>query len=161
MERNLQFVPFNQGSPLRIANHNNIPLVALKGLPSFIGEGHVIAIKHIRDVASLCNVHHVMEKDVALKLLVVSLKGKALDWLKTLPVDSIDTWDLLGERLSKLFEDKFDNLSLVEQLTTIKRAPQEEMSDFNLHFQKTWNKIPIMVRPSVEYDFLYRAIEIL
>lgn len=155
MARNLSFVPFDQGNPLRIANHNNIPLATLKGLPSFTREGKTTAIENIRDIASLCNVHHIMEEDVALKLLVASLKGKALEWFKTLLMDSNATWDVLGERLSKFFEDKFDNLSLVEELTTIKRAPQEEMSDFNLHFQKTWNKIPTTIRFSIEYAFLY------
>ena len=57
--RAFAFVPFNEGSPLNLAQHNDIPLAALKGLPDFNGEGQTIAFEHIRDIASLCNVHHV------------------------------------------------------------------------------------------------------
>lgn len=57
--------------------------------------------------------------------------------------------------LSKHFEDKLDNLSLVEQLTTIKRDPQEQMTDYNNRFLKTWNRILVFVRPSADHSFLY------
>jgi len=70
-------------------------------------------------------------------------------------VQTIGTWDNLGDRLNKQFQDKSNNLSLVEQITTIKRAPQEQIIDFNFRFQKTWDRIPAMVRPPAEYAFLY------
>ena len=71
----------------------------------------------------MCNVHHVTEEDVAVKLPAGSLKGKALQWFRSLAVGSIDLWNALGDALTRHFEDKSDHLSLVEQLTTIKRAP--------------------------------------
>ncbi|KAH9308959.1 hypothetical protein KI387_036870, partial [Taxus chinensis] len=40
-------------------------------------------------------------------------------------------------------------------LTTIKRAPNEKLTDFNFRFQKTWERIPVAVRPTVEGAFLY------
>lgn len=44
---------------------------------------------------------------------------------------------------------------MVEQLKIIKRAPHEFMSDFNYRFQKTWDRIHILVKPCPEYAFLY------
>ena len=70
-------------------------------------------------------------------------------------IGSIDSWDALGDALTRHFEDKSDYLSLVEQLTTIKRAPQEQMMDFNNRFQRTWTRISVSVRPSTDHAFLY------
>ena len=70
MARRFSFVPFNQGSHLNFAQHHDISLVALKSLPDFIRETQNKAFKHIRDVATLCNIIHITEEDVTIKLLV-------------------------------------------------------------------------------------------
>lgn len=72
------FVPFNKGSPLNLVQHDDIPTATLKSWPFFIGEDQTIAIEHIRDVASLCGVHHIVGENVTLRLLAASFKGKAL-----------------------------------------------------------------------------------
>lgn len=155
MARQFAFAPFNQGSPLDFAVHHDIPLVSLKSIPDFTGEGKTTAFEHIRDVTTICSIHNITHEDMATKLLVASFKGKALEWFRTLAVGSINSWDRLGDALSKHFEDKSDNLSLVDQLTTIKRDPQEQMTDYNSRFLRTWNRIPATVRPSADHAFLY------
>lgn len=55
----------------------------------------------------------------------------------------------------QIFEDKSDHFSLMEQLSTIKRAPHKVMPDFNHCFQKTWDRIPQMIRPTTDHAFLY------
>ena len=109
-----KFVPFNVGSPLQILTHHDIPSVALKSLPYFTSENHVSVVENIKDVATLCGLHQVAHEDVALKLLAASFKGKALIWFCSLLVNSIATWDELGNAFTSKFEDKSDNLSLVE-----------------------------------------------
>ena len=76
-------------------------------------------------MAALCNVHHVTQENVFVRLLAASFK-KALEWLRSLHVASISTWDELGDAFIRFFEEKSDHQSLVEQLITIKRAPQEQ-----------------------------------
>lgn len=112
--RAFAFVPFDQGSPLDLAQHDVIPLAALKGLPDFTGDGQTSAFEHIRDIASLCNVHHVTQENVAVRLLAASFKGKTLEWFRNLLVASIKTWDQLGDVFTKFFKDKSDHLSLIE-----------------------------------------------
>lgn len=155
MARNFTFAPFNQESPLNFVVHHDVPLVALKSIPDFTGEGQKTTFEHIRDVTTICNIHNITQEDVATKLLVASLKGKALEWFRTLTIGSITSWDELGDALRKHFEDKSDNLSLVEQLTTIKRDPQEKMIDYNSRLLKTWNRILVSVRPLADHAFLY------
>lgn len=75
MARQFAFVPFNQGSPLNLAQHDNIPLVALKSLPEYLGEGQTTTLEHIRDVATLCYAHHITQDNVAVRLLATSLRA--------------------------------------------------------------------------------------
>lgn len=100
---------------------DGIPLNALKNIPYFIGNTVATQIEHIQDMANICFVHNITEDNVDVKLLATSLKGKELQWYRGLQPNSIKKWDELGERLFEKFEDKSDHLSLVEQLTTIKR----------------------------------------
>ena len=104
---------------------------------------------------NVCNIHGITEDDVAVRLLASSLKGKALQWYRGLAHGSIIDWDELGAGLCKDFEDKSDHLSLLEQLTTIKRAPHECMTDFNYRFQKTWDRIPTLVKPTPGNAFFH------
>lgn len=137
MARQFSFAPFNVGSPLILAQRDAIPPFALKILPFFTGETTVTPLEHIQEVSNVCNFHGVIEDNVAVRLLASSLKGKALQWFRGLPRNSIINWDDLGDKLCKHFKDKSDHLSLLEQLITIKRAPHEYMIDFNYRFQKT------------------------
>ena len=155
MARQHAFAPFNGGSPLLLAQRDPIPTSALKSLPFFTGETHISPLEHIQEVSNVCSIHGVTQDNVAVRLLASSLKGKALQWFRGLSHGSIPDWDDLGDKLCKHFEDKSDHLSLLEQLTTIKRAPQECMTDFNYRFQKTWDIIPATVKPSPGNAFLY------
>ena len=137
MARNFPFIVFNVGSPLQIATHHDILSVVLKSLPLFTSENHVSLVEHIKDIATLCSLHQVVHEDVAMKFLATSFKGKALIWFHSLLVNSITTWDELGTLFINKFEERSDNLTLIEQLTTIKRHLNEHILDFNFHFQRT------------------------
>lgn len=133
------FAPFNKGNPLNISQHDDILVVALKSLSFFTREDHTTSVDHIQDVATLCSVHNISQENVALRLLVVSLKWKALQWFRGLQLNSIEMWDELGDGLHWQFEDKSNHLSLLEKLSTIKRVSHEHMVDFNYWFQRTWD----------------------
>lgn len=83
------------------------------------------------------------------------MKGKSLQWYRELPHNSITYWDGLGVALCKHFEDKSNYLSLLENLTTIKRAPHEYMNVFNYRFPKTLDTIPTLVKPTSSNYFLH------
>lgn len=149
------FVTFNGGNPLVLAQKNDIPVVALKDILLFTGETFFTPDEHIQDVASIYMMFDVTKDNVARRLHASSFKGKSLKWYKGLPSNSIHNWDELGEKLCKYFEDKSDHLSLVVQLTTIKRAAHDFMGDFSYRFQKTQDRIPSLVKPSSNIFFLY------
>ncbi|KAH9314391.1 hypothetical protein KI387_023018, partial [Taxus chinensis] len=114
-------------SPLALNAQNQIPVAALKNIPYFTGENHTTPIDHIQDIANACAIHEINEMDVAVKLLASSFKGKALQWFRSLTTGSITNWNQLCSALCSQFGERADNLSLLEQLTTIKRAPNEQM----------------------------------
>lgn len=83
------------------------------------------------------------------------MKGKSLEWFRGLPHSLVTDWDDLGDKLCKHFEEKSDHVSLLEKLTTIKRAPYEYMINYNYRFQKTWDRIPAIIKPTPGNAFLY------
>ena len=97
-----------------MAQRHDIPVASIKGIPKFTGETSISPLEHIQEVANVCNIHGIIEDDVAVRLLASSLKGKALQWYRGLAHGSITDWDELGEGLCKHFEDKSDHLSLLE-----------------------------------------------
>ena len=155
MARNQLFSAFNGSNPLLLAKRNDISYFLLKVSLFFTSETLTCPIEHIQEVSSVCNIHNVIEDDVAIELLVACFKGKALQWYKSLPHNSITSWDELGGKSCKHFEDKSDLFSLLEQLTTIKRAPHECMTIFNYRFQRTWDRILVAMRPTPSNAFLH------
>lgn len=68
-----------------------ILVFALKAIPKFTKDGSKTPTRHLQDVADICLVHRITAQNVALRLLVASFRGKALDWYCTLPADTINT----------------------------------------------------------------------
>ncbi|KAH9313873.1 hypothetical protein KI387_022500, partial [Taxus chinensis] len=137
------YVNFTGSIPLSLNAQNPVPVAALKSIPYFTGENQTSPSDHIQDITNVCAIHEITEMDIAVKLLASSLKGKASQWFRSLTTGSIQTWDHLCRALHNQFGEKGDNLSLLEQLKTIKRAPNEQLTDFNLIFQRTWDMIPL------------------
>ena len=155
MARNQPFYTFNDSSPLLLAKRHDISYLLLKVSFFFTGETPTCPIEHIQEVSSICNIHNVIEDDVAIELLVAYFKGKALQWYKILPHNPIKSWDELGGKSCKHVKDNSDPFSLLEQLTTLKRALHECMTIFNYRFQRTWDRILVAVRPTLGNDFLH------
>lgn len=91
---------FNQGSPLNLQQHDDILVASLIILCIFTREDQTSPIEHIRDIASLCGLHHVTQDNFDVILLAMSLKGKTLQWFRGLLVNSIASWDELGTILT-------------------------------------------------------------
>jgi len=93
-----------------------IPANALKALPKFSGEDAKMLGEHLQDVSDVCAVHVITIWNVAIRLLVASFKGKALDWYRSLPPNSISTWDQLGDAFFARFSEKGDKSSPLRSL---------------------------------------------
>ncbi|KAH9299879.1 hypothetical protein KI387_044102 [Taxus chinensis] len=155
MAQNNPCINFTGSIPLALNAQHPLPIAALKNIPYFTGENHTTPGDHVKNIANLCAIHEINEMQVVVKLLASSFKGKALQWFRSLGTSSITNWNQLCIALHEQFGEKGDNLSLLEQLTTIKRAPNEQLTDFNFSFQRSWDRIPVAVRITAEGAFLY------
>lgn len=63
-------------------------------------------------MVDVCLVHGVADQNVALRLLVASFKGKALDWYYTLEANTIGTWDQLRDPFYEQFSNNGDQYFL-------------------------------------------------
>ena len=65
----------------------------LKSIPDFTSETSISPLEHIQEVADVCNIHGIMEDDLVVRLLDLSLKGKALQWYRGVSHGSIMDWE--------------------------------------------------------------------
>lgn len=83
---------------------------------------------------------------IKLRLFPHTLRDKALEWLDSLPVASINTWDELAHR----FCTKFFSLAKVAQLRhDISIFAQNEFESFD----KVWNRFKNMLRKCPRHGF--------
>ncbi|XP_023741082.1 uncharacterized protein LOC111889173 [Lactuca sativa] len=89
-------------------------LTALKEVP-FPGKDHEDAYKHldeVNEIAGYFNIPNVPRETVLLRILPVTFKGAAKDWLKALPPGAVTTW----ARMHELFLEQFCPPSKVAKL---------------------------------------------
>lgn len=153
------FVTWNNRSPLipptPLVVWGPILVIALNVVPKFTGECHKTPKENLQDIASVCTVHGITKQHVALRLLIASFKGRALDWFRSLGPITIADWDQLGNCFFQRFSNKADKSSLMHQFITIKRAPQGALTKFNLRFLRTWQIIPLSACPPAHMAFIF------
>ena len=74
-------------------------LFALKDIP-FFGKDYEDAYKHldeVNDIAGYFNIPNIPRESGLLRMLPVTFKGAAKDWLKALPPGAITTWAQMCE----------------------------------------------------------------
>lgn len=107
--------------PLALAMLHDNPTNIFKTLPEFDATLEKIAYEHYVDVTSLAKTHNIQHKDVMVRLLAQSFKGKVFDWYKRLANRSITSWAQLVEPFILEFNEVGDPFSLLTQFTSIKR----------------------------------------
>ena len=81
-----------------------------------------------------------MESDILkLKLFPFSLRGKAKEWLHSLPSGSINFWDDLKEAFIKIY---YPPVKILQNRNNILSFRQNE----NKHVAMAWDRIKLMLR---------------
>ncbi|KAH9311125.1 hypothetical protein KI387_026160, partial [Taxus chinensis] len=86
-------------------------------------------------------------EDVYIKLFIHTLEEDARDWYKSLPDNSIDSWTEMKNAFRLQYGDKTDPRFLLSKFENIKKNPNESVHDFNTRFNKTLNRLPVILRP--------------
>lgn len=131
-------------------------------MPRFIGEDDISAQKHIDSFYPFAKNLSVENLDVILRLFVQSLDGEAKKWFKTLPNDSINTWEEMENAFIKKWGNKKDYGYILREFNAMKKKHNEYVSKFIKMFNKLYNSLPIEIKPPqvVAKVFFSRAFEL-
>jgi hypothetical protein len=108
----------------------------------FGGSASEDASMHLYDFCEICDMQKFknVENDILkLKLLSFSLRGKAKDWLLSLPNGSINSWDNLREAFIKKC---YPPVKILQNRNSILSFKQND----NEHVATTWERLKIMLR---------------
>jgi hypothetical protein len=100
------------------------------------------ASMHLHDFVEICDMQKFknVESDILkLKLFPFSLRGKAKEWLHSLPTDSIKTWNDLKEAFIKKY---YPPVKILQNRNNILSFRQNE----NEHVAMAWDRIKLMLR---------------
>jgi len=99
-------------------------------LPRFIGEDDVTTQKHIEVLCAFIENLNVENLDVVLILFVQSIDGEARKLFKTLPNNSINTWEELEKTFMQKWGEKRDHGYYLTEFTAIKKKHNEDVTNF-------------------------------
>ena len=108
----------------------------------FGGSASEDASMHLHDFCEICNMQKFkgVENDIGkLKLFPFSLRGRAKDWLLSLPTDSIKTWDDLKEAFINKYYPPVKILQNRNSILSFKQSDNE-------HVATAWERIKTMLR---------------
>jgi len=127
---------------------HDLPDNYIKNLPKFTGEGDLTAAEHINffdQFADICGIEH---EDVYSRLLVQTFEGQVRTWFQSLPAASIRTYDALEDAFLRQWGERKDHLYYLTEFGSLKKKNSETVMEFILRFNKLYNKISAVVKPS-------------
>lgn len=122
-------------------------LAQLKEIP-FYGKDHANAYKHldeVNDVSDYFNVPNVPRETVLLRMLPVTFKGVAKDWLKSLPPGSITTW-------AKMKEEFIDQFYPPSKIAKLKKAIVNFEQQTGESLYEAWERYKGLLRNCPHHD---------
>jgi hypothetical protein len=97
---------------------------------------------HLHDFCEICDMQkfkNVKNDIVKRKLFPFSLRGKAKDWLLSLPNGSINSWNNLREAFIKKYYHSVKNLQNINNILSFQQNDNE-------HVATAWKRLKIMLR---------------
>ena len=122
-------------------------LAQLKEIP-FHGRDHEDAYKHldeVNDVADYFNVPNVPREVQLLRMLPVTFKGVAKDWLKSLPPGSVTTW-------AKMKEEFIDHFCPPSKIAKLKKAIANFEQQPGESLYEAWERYKSLLRNCPHHD---------
>ena len=122
-------------------------LTALKDIP-FFGKDHEDAFKHldkVNDIADYFNVPNVNRNIVLLRMLPITFKGAAKEWLKALPPGTITTWAQMREQFLDQFCPPSKIAKLKKAIANFEQQPGESLYE-------AWERYKGLLRNCPQHD---------
>ena len=86
-------------------------------------------------------------ESVKLRMFAQSLGGEVRKWFKSLPTNSITDLPTFHQNFLNMWEVKNNPLHILSEYENIKREVGESVKDYCARFNKTYNAIPVNLKP--------------
>ena len=120
----------------------------MKWFPKFNPHDGMPAKEHINNFMFSINLNAVIEEDVVVRLFPYTLQGPSELWYFSLSSRFINSLYAFQEKFLTNFGDDRSTNTLLNDLSNLKVEPREPIKEFNSHFNKLLNKIPMESKPS-------------
>jgi hypothetical protein len=127
---------------------HDLPENYIKNLPKFIGEGDLIATKHINLFDQFADILGLEHEDVYSRFFVQTFEGQVRTWFRSLPAGSILSYDALEDAFLRQWGERKDHLYYLTEFGSLKKKNSETVIEFIQRFNKLYNKILAEVKPS-------------
>jgi hypothetical protein len=135
-------------SPLSLPTQlHDLPLGYSQRIRTYGAERDVSSHQHIIRFNDFCDLEEVDHEDSKMRLFSQSLTGEVKEWFKGLPTRSIHSFHEFETIFLEKWERKKNSLHLLTQYNNLRRNPNELVQDFSYRFKKTYDAIPIDVKP--------------
>ncbi|XP_023748419.1 uncharacterized protein LOC111896683 [Lactuca sativa] len=127
--------------------HKGHILAQLKEI-SFYGKDHEDVYKHleeVNDIADYFNFPNVARDTVLLRMLPITFKGAAKDWLKSLPPGSITTW-------AKMKEEFIDQFCPPSKISKLKKSIANFEQQAGESLYEAWVRYKCLLRNCPRHD---------
>ena len=119
-----------------------------KYMPKFFGTGEYTVEEHLETFYAYAENINIEAEDVWMRIFVQSLDGEARKWFKKLPAASIGDITALDDAFLKEWGDRKDYLHYITEFGNLRRKNGESISDFSKRFNKLYDRIPEVIKPS-------------
>lgn len=138
----------NRYAPLQLPNNPGAMPQDYQGkITYFDGTSTYTALQHTKKMQDYFENYEIDDDDVRMKNFVQSLTGEVRTWFRALAANSIENSAALYQSFLNRWEKKKDPLHILSEYDTIKRGPQETVSDYCTRFNSIYSAIPQNLRP--------------
>jgi hypothetical protein len=126
---------------------HDLPQGYAQRVRTYDAEGESSAQQHLIKFDDFCELEDVGFDDVKMRLFAKSFCGEVREWFRGLPARSIHSFQEFKTIFLGKWERKKNLLHLLTQYRNLRRGHNESVYDFSTRFKKTYNAIPVDVKP--------------
>jgi hypothetical protein len=135
--------------------HDLLVGIYRKHLPLFARKFGISIEDHFVDFLKVVDDFDMEREDVVMRMFVQTLEGDAQEWCKSLPIGSIDEWDVFQDKFMEIWVNKQDITFLLKTFSIIKKKENEIIYELNTHFSKAYNRTRNTMRHNAIGDLIF------
>ena len=137
----------NQPLCIEIASAYELKPAMIQLLPTFYGKAGECPLKHLRQLKVVCSTapsdnNVITQQQILLKAFPFSLQGKALDWLYSLPSNSVATWEEMEQIFLEQFFPPSRTYEIQTKIANVTQGDDETLYEYWTRFNQLIDNCP-------------------